>query len=267
MTPILPLSIVIPAYNEEARLAPTLLDALAAFRRRRLGFEILVVDDGSRDATSQLVRDLSWDHPEVRLIRLAANRGKGYAVRTGVLNARGQLVLFADADGATPWEEFDRLHAAVVGGADIAIGSRAKPSVDTAVSARAYRRLMGRAFAWLVQALTVKDISDTQCGFKLFRGALAQELFSRMRMNGFSFDVEVLLMGQRRGSRIAEVPVNWTHRPGSRVSLVRDSLLMARDLFIIRHFDLRGDYDRPHVAELPPTQTVLEGPSLSNHPA
>jgi len=227
---------------------PTLRDYLAYCRDSGRVAEIIVVDDGSLDATSVVVERFAADHPEVRLIRLAENRGKGYAVRTGVVNARGKLVLFADADGATPLGEIERLEAALREGADVAIGSRAVQAAGVRVSARVYRRLMGRMFHRLVETLTVRGVHDTQCGFKLFRGTVAQDLFSRTRMRGFSFDVEVLMMAQRRGYRIVEVPVNWTHQPGSKVNLVTDSPLMVRDLFIIRARHLRGEYNTPHVA-------------------
>jgi dolichyl-phosphate beta-glucosyltransferase len=242
------LSIVIPAFNEQERLGPTVRSYLAYCAGRDLAVELIVVDDGSLDGTSGLAEALSVDHPEVRLIRLAENRGKGYAVRSGVVNARGSLVLFADADGATPISELVRLEDALEKGADVAIGSRALAGKGVEVKARLYRRLMGRAFHLLVETLTVRTIRDTQCGFKLFRGPVAHDLFSRMRMTGFSFDVELLMMAQRRGYRVAEVPVNWTHQPGSKVNLATDSLRMARDLFVIRGRYLRGEYNSPHVA-------------------
>lgn len=244
----LDLSVVIPAFNEQSRLAPALQEILDYLRGRGGSFEVIVVDDGSRDGTAAVVRRLSEDAPELRLVRLAANQGKGYAVRTGVMNATGSQVLFADADGATPIAEIERLQAALREGADVSIGSRAVPSTEVRVRAKWHRRLIGRFFHLLVSTLTVAGIRDTQCGFKLFRGPVAHDLFSRMRMNGFSFDVEVLLMAQRGGYRVAEIPVNWHHVPGSRVSLVRDSLRMARDLFIIRANATRGLYDQPHVA-------------------
>ena len=256
MTPPTVVSVVIPALNEARRLAPTVREAVAFLRARGEPFEILVVDDGSRDDTAALVRQLADAAPEVRLIRLAANQGKGHAVRTGIVNSQGERVLFADADGATPIAELTRLEAALAAGADVAIGSRGLQSAETVVRARQYRHIIGRAFHLMVRWLAVRGIADTQCGFKLFRGVVAHDLFSRMRMNGFSFDVELLLMAQRQGYRIVEVPINWTHQPGSRISLVRDSLRMARDLFIIRAKAARGDYDVPHVARLsqePPT--------------
>lgn len=261
MRPPLDLSIIIPAFNEEARLEPTLRDTIAYFRGRggSRTVEVIVVDDGSLDHTSALVNRLAAQFDELRLFRLAANRGKGYAVRTGVVNARGRLILFADADGATPIAEIERLEAALTAGADVAIGSRALHGEGVRIAAKIYRRLMGRMFHQLVRLLTVRGIRDTQCGFKLFRADVGHDLFSRLRMNGFSFDVEVLLMAQRQGYRIAEVPVNWVHQPGSRVNLVLDSLRMARDLFVIRAHALRGDYDHPHLAPL--TRPVASTPT------
>ena len=252
------LSIVIPAYNEEQRLERTVRDAVAYFRADGRAFELIVVDDGSRDDTSALARRLSDELPEVQLIRLAANHGKGYAVRTGVVNARGHKVLFADADGATPFAEIERLDAALEQGAEVAVGSRALEARGVRVQAKLYRRIIGRTFHALVELLTVRDIKDTQCGFKLFRAPVAHDLFSRMRMNGFSFDVELLVMASRRGYQVAEVPVNWCHQPGSKVRLTVDSLRMAIDLFRIRGHCLSGEYETPHVARW---QTLREADS------
>jgi dolichyl-phosphate beta-glucosyltransferase len=241
------LSIVIPAYNEQSRLGPTVRDAAEYCRGEGRTFELIIVDDGSRDGTSAVGRRLAEEFPEVRLIRLAANQGKGYAVRSGVVNALGRTVLFADADGATPIAELRRLEAALGSGADIAIGSRALRSHEVRVQAKTYRRIIGRAFHRMVEFLADAGVEDTQCGFKLFRSAVAHDLFSRMRMNGFSFDVELLMMAKRRGYRVAEIPVNWSHQPGSKVSLYWDSIRMATDLFRIRRLYLSGEYDTPHV--------------------
>jgi dolichyl-phosphate beta-glucosyltransferase len=248
MKPRPDLSIIIPAYNEEARLRPTLQDYLTFCRQGARRVELIVVDDGSLDRTSQIVDGLVHEYPEIRLIRLAENHGKGHAVRSGVVNAQGKLVLFADADGATPLSEIERLEAAVAAGADVAIGSRALADGQVRVNARLHRRVIGRIFHAMVEILTVPGVKDTQCGFKLFRGPVAHDLFSRMRIRGFSFDVEVLLMAHRRGYRIAEVPVNWTHQPGSKVNLVTDSARMLRDLFVIRGRWMSGQYNSPHLA-------------------
>jgi dolichyl-phosphate beta-glucosyltransferase len=251
MRPQPDLSIVIPAFNEEARLGRTLEEYLAYCRRTKRQVEVIVVDDGSLDQTSMVVNAFAREHPEVRLIRLAENQGKGQAVRSGVVNARGRRILFADADAATPLSEVERLEAAIDAGAHVAIGSRALPDNEVKVKARLYRRVIGRIFHRLVELLTVPGVKDTQCGFKLFRGGVAHDLFSRMRVRGFSFDVEVLMMAQRRGYTIAEVPVNWTHQPGSKVNLVTDSARMFRDLFVIRGRYLRGQYNAPHLAPWP----------------
>ena len=253
------LSIVIPAYNEESRIAPTVRDIVSYCRARGRAFELILVDDGSRDETTAVGRVLSRDFPEVRLIRLAANHGKGYAVRTGVVNAIGELVLFADADGATPIQEVERLESALESGADVAVGSRALRAEGVRVHAKLYRHLIGRTFHLLVEWLADGGVKDTQCGFKLFRSAVAQDLFSRMRMNGFSFDVEVLVMARRRGYRVAEVPVNWTHQPGSKVRLTLDSLQMAADLVRIRAHCLSGEYEIPHLT--PWSQRLEAGPT------
>jgi dolichyl-phosphate beta-glucosyltransferase len=242
------LSIVIPAFNEEARVGPTLRDYVAYCRQGARRVELIVVDDGSLDRTSAVVNALASEFPEIRLIRLAENTGKGHAVRSGVVNAQGKFVLFADADGATALSEIERLEAAVAAGADVAIGSRALADDRVKVQARLYRRVIGRIFHGLVETLTVPGVKDTQCGFKLFRGPVAHDLFSRMRIRGFSFDVELLMMAQRRGYHIAEVPVNWTHMPGSKVNLVTDSARMFRDLFVIRGRYMSGQYNSPHLA-------------------
>lgn len=236
-------SVVIPAYNEEDRLADPLLETLFYLRSESDGCEILVVDDGSSDGTSEVVRGITEDFPEVRLLRLPANRGKGFAVRTGVMNSVGRFVLFADADGATPIEDVKRLRDRLDAGADIAIGSRELGEGEVEVETRIHRKLMGRIFHALVSLLAVGDFEDTQCGFKLLRGSVARDLFGRLRMDGFSFDIELLSLALREGHRVDEVSVNWSHVPGSRVNLVVDSLSMVRDLFVIRSRLARGGYE------------------------
>jgi dolichyl-phosphate beta-glucosyltransferase len=253
------ISLIIPACNEERRLEPTVREAAAYFRARSTSAEIVVVDDGSRDRTAQLTLELARELPELRLIRLPENRGKGYAVRSGVLNAAGRRVLFADADGSTPISDIERLEAALDNGASVAIGSRALRSPSVKVRARSYRRLIGRAFHALVSLLTVRGIRDTQCGFKLFPLDVAIELFSRIRMDGFSFDVELLMLAQQRGYRVAEIPVNWSHKPGSRVNMIADPLRMAVDLFVIRLRSGRGRYSTPHVALVPARSATTWG--------
>lgn len=236
------LSIVIPAYNEELRLPKTLLAAREYFVSAGVAHEIIVVDDGSADDTARVVRSFSELSPDVRLLTYPKNRGKGYAVKFGVLNAGGRRILFCDADGATPFSELDRLMEAIDAGADIAIGSRALHSTHTAVKAQLHRKVLGRIFNGIVNMAILPGIADTQCGFKLFRAETVRPIFGRQRMEGFSFDVEVLYLARKCGYRIVEVPVNWTNVPGSKVNLVRDSLRMLRDVAKIRLRDLFGGY-------------------------
>jgi dolichyl-phosphate beta-glucosyltransferase len=228
------ISVVVPAYNEERRLPPTLIDMIDFFDRQSLSYEILVVDDGSSDTTSEVVQKFERVRQQVRLIKLPKNSGKGHAVRLGVLNCRGNSILFADADGATPIQEFTRLHTAILSGADIAIGSRALASEDTKVSTSVHRKLLGRIFNRCVNTVLLPSIADTQCGFKMFTRAAALFLFKRQRADRFSFDVEILFIARKAGLSIKEVAINWTNIPGSKVNLIMDSLRMLQDIFRFR---------------------------------
>ena len=248
------ISVIIPAYDEARRLEATLRATVVYFRTRQRAVEVIVVDDGSRDGTGALVQRLSADFTEIRLIRLPVNRGKGHAVRTGIANASGAHILFMDADGAFPIAEIERLETALGAGADAAIGSRFLPSEHGMIGVRWYRRLIGRVFHQLVELLAVRGYHDTQCGFKLFNAAVAHDLFSCTQINGFSFDVELLLLARYRRYRISEVPVSWAHKPGSRVNLPLDSWRMLRELLVIRARLVRGDYAASHLA--PPARTI-----------
>ncbi|HET6612179.1 MAG TPA: dolichyl-phosphate beta-glucosyltransferase, partial [Kofleriaceae bacterium] len=223
------LSIVIPAYNESARLGPTLQSALAFCQARGTGFEIVVVDDGSTDDTAAIARGFE----SVRVIELGKNRGKGAAVRTGMLAATGDPILFADADQATPFAELEKLEEKLADGYDIAIASRALPSSDIRVRQHRARELMGRTFNAMIRVAGLSGIRDTQCGFKLFSRDAAQYVFGRATIDGFAFDVEVLILAGGR-YRIAEVPVTWRHVEASKVSPGIDALRMLRDLIGIR---------------------------------
>jgi dolichyl-phosphate beta-glucosyltransferase len=236
------LSIVVPAFNEEKRLDKTLPQLWRSAGRRFASFEILVVDDGSTDGTGRIVREFADSHPEVSLLRYEKNRGKGYAVRTGVLAAKGEYVLFCDADLSTPFREIDKLMKALQGGCDIAIGSRARNESKILKRQPIYRVLMGKTFNKFVQVLALPGIIDSQCGFKCFRGAVAREIFECCRIDGFSFDVELLFVGRKKGMKIKEVGVLWENNALSKVHPVFHSLQMLRDLIFIRWYWLAGCY-------------------------
>ena len=225
---------MIPAFNEEHRLPAYLEGVVAYFDGRGESYEVVVVDDGSTDATSARVRDLGRVHPAIRVERFDENHGKGYAVRAGMGMARGMLRLMADADGATPIGEVERLEKAIEQGADLAVGSRALRDQAVARKMRAHRQLVGTVFNLIVRTLGVWHVTDTQCGFKLLRGEVAAELFREVRTDGFGFDVELLLLAQRRGYRIVEVPINWVDQPGSRVSVVKEGPRMLAQVLAAR---------------------------------
>ena len=238
------LSVIIPAFNEADRIGPYLASIMKHLDQRRTSYEILVVDDGSQDQTGNVVAQVNAHAGGIRLLRLEHNLGKGSAVRTGVLAARGESLLVADADGATPIPELERLEAAIEKGADIAIGSRFLASRDPqyTVRARWHRSVLGNLFNWVVQRLGVPGITDTQCGFKLFRGPVGQDLFSVSRINGYGFDLETLYVAQRRGYRISEVPINWADQPGTKVRVFQDGLRMLGEMLTVRRLYRHGAY-------------------------
>lgn len=230
------LSVVIPAYNEEARLGGTLEQVLAYLNAQPYEWEVLVMDDGSRDRTAALAEQIAARMPagRVRVLRNPRNLGKGGTIRRGMLEARGAQRLFTDADNSTPIEEVAKLRAALAEGFDVAIGSRALKTSHVEVHQPWYRETMGRTFNLFVQAMVLPGFKDTQCGFKLFRAEVAQAVFPRQRLQGFSFDVEVLYLAKRAGFRIKEVGVRWINSPASRVHPIRDATKMFIDLLRIR---------------------------------
>jgi dolichyl-phosphate beta-glucosyltransferase len=239
---MLDLSVVIPAFNEELRL-PATLDAMLKFITEcGLRFEIIVVNDGSNDDTVKVVQEFAQHNEGVRLISYEVNKGKGYAVKTGVLSARGKLILFDDADGSSPIEEFIRLKKAIDDGADIAIGSRAKKDPNRKVDALLYRKYVGNIFNTIVQSLLVPGISDTQCGLKLFKRNVARELFSLSLIEGYAFDVEILYLAKLKNYVVREIPINWSNVSGSKVNVVRDSMFMLVEILKICMNSCLGRY-------------------------
>lgn len=238
------ISIVIPAYNEERRLPATLSSVFAYLGSRKWKFaEVLVVDDGSSDGTARVAAEVGRSQPELRLVANPGNRGKGFSVRHGVMEAKGEWILFTDADLSAPIEELDKLLAACSGGgAKVAIGSRALDRSLIAVHQSAFRENAGRMFNLLMRVATGLPFHDTQCGFKLFEAAAAREVFRRQRLERFGFDAEVLFIARKLGYAAVEVPVRWSHAEGTKVSMFRDSAGMFVDLLRVRWNHLRGLY-------------------------
>lgn len=231
------LSIVIPAYNESQRIGRLLQD-IADFAAEFQGsLEIILSDDGSQDDTAAVARRKAAVlglAESLKILAAPENRGKGDAVRRGMLHSRGELALFCDADGATPMQEFFALQRQIEAGSDIAIGSRDLPGANLVVPQPWYRRAMGAVMKGLVRRLVIDGFADTQCGFKLFRRAAGQAVFSRQTLDGFSFDVEVLYIARHLGLRVVEVPVEWHDQPDSKVDPVKAPPSMVRDLLLIR---------------------------------
>ena len=236
-------SIVIPAFNEQARIGATLDRVMECVAARGWAAEVLVVNDGSSDATAPIVCSAARQHPNLRLIENAGNRGKGYAVRHGILQARGAIVMFTDADLSAPMEEAERLFAAIASGADVAIGSRWLDRSRQTLRQPLYRRFFGRCFNWLTRLVMHLPFADTQCGFKAFRREAARTIFTRQRIERWGFDPEILYIALRLGLRIQEVPVTWGHDDRSRVSYLKDGLRMIQDLARVRFNSLAGNYD------------------------
>jgi glycosyltransferase involved in cell wall biosynthesis len=244
-SPTLDLSVIIPAYNEEARLPKTLDSILTYLQSQPYRAEIIVVNDGSSDRTSEVVNAWAQNHPGLRMLTKPVNRGKGDSTRRGMLEARGEIALFTDADLSTPIEEAGKLLAALRdGGYDAAIGSRAMDRSLIRVHQSVIREQAGIFFNRLVRWIMGMEFSDTQCGFKAFRMPQARVIFEQQRIDRFGFDPEILFLAARHGLRVAEVPVRWSHDSASKVNVATDGMLMFLELLTIRWNALRGHYPR-----------------------
>ena len=235
------LSVVIPAYNEEGRLPSTLARVSSFLAARGQPYEVLVVVNGSTDHTEDVAKSAAERDPNLRLL-LTSQRGKGRAVKMGALEAHGERLLFCDADLSTSIEEATGLVDLLNDKHQVVIASR-EGAGSRRVGEPYSRHLMGRAFNTLVRTLAVRGIQDTQCGFKAFTRECARDIFRRLTVSGFGFDVEVLYLARKRGYGILEVPVTWVYRPSSRVDPVRDTFRMFADIVRVRLNDVRGRYD------------------------
>jgi glycosyltransferase involved in cell wall biosynthesis len=249
-------SIVIPAYNESARIGNALDRVLTCVAERKWDAEILVVDDGSTDDTVDVVGRWMAKHDRLHLIRNRGNRGKGYSVRNGLLQAAGEIVLFTDADLSAPIEEGERLFAAIDRGVDVAIGSRWLDKQKQTITQPLYRRFFGRCFNWVTRKVMGLPYRDTQCGFKAFRRDAAQTIFRLQTIERWGFDPEILFIARKLRYKVEEVPVTWGHDERSRISYLKDGMKMLSEMAEIRTNSLRGRYDEA-IAAMKDTSSMV----------
>jgi len=237
-------SIVIPAYNESARIGHALTEILRTLDEKLWDAEVIVVNDGSSDNTAAIIESVAARDKRVRLLENPRNCGKGFSVRNGLLHAAGSIVMFTDADLSAPMEEAERLFAAIRDGADVAIGSRWLERSRQTIHQPLYRQIFGRCFNMVTRMVMRLPFADTQCGFKAFRRAAAQTVFQLQRIERWGFDPEILFIALKRGYSVREVPVTWGHDERSRISYLRDGLKMLEELIYVRWNSLIGVYDR-----------------------
>ena len=237
------LSIVIPAFNEESRLPATLKKIARYIEREQKNIEVIVVDDGSTDRTAEVPESFRGKITQLRVLANGTNRGKGFSVRHGSLEARGEITLFTDADLSAPIEEANKLLAAMQDH-DVAIGSRAVDRSLIEVHESVFREFAGIIFNRIVRIILRLPFVDTQCGFKAFRRERCRVIFEQQTIERFGFDPELLYLARHHGLSIVEVPVRWAHSPATKVSMMRDSVQMFLDVVIIRWNAVRGKYRR-----------------------
>ena len=235
-------SIVIPAYNESRRIVPTLNRVLSYVAEQGWDAEIIVVNDGSQDDTADLIRGFVERNPIMRLLENPGNRGKGYSVRNGMLHARGEMLLFSDADLSSPIEEAPKLFRAIADGADVAIGSRWLRAELQTGRQPLYRQLFGRMFNLILRVVLGLNFKDTQCGFKAFNRRAAQTIFPQQRIERWGFDPELIFLARRAGLKVVEIPVQWAHDEKSKISPLRDGLRMFLEVLKIRWNSISGKY-------------------------
>jgi glycosyltransferase involved in cell wall biosynthesis len=254
-------SIVIPAYNEGSRLEATLAKVLAYVREQGWDAEVIVVNDGSRDNTAELVRTFAAKDSRLRLVENPGNRGKGYSVRHGMLEALGDVVVFSDADLSSPIEEMPKLLEALAAGADIAIGSRWLRAELQTQRQSLLRQAFGRVFNLLLRIILGLKFKDTQCGFKAFTRRAAQTILPLQRIERWGFDPEILFLARKFGFRVEEVPVLWGHSGDTRIHPLLDGARMFQEMLRIRWYDLTGKYDGASTVSVQPVKTLPGRPA------
>jgi len=250
------LSIVIPAYNESARIEDALQRVMSCVAEQGWDAEVLVVDDGSRDNTAAIVQRWMSNNPRLHLVQNPGNKGKGYSVRNGLLQAAGEIVMFTDADLSAPMEEAELLIAAINEGADVAIGSRWMDRTRQTIHQPLYRQFFGRCFNWITRTVMGLPFKDTQCGFKAFKRSAAQVIFRLQTIERWGFDPEILFIARKLRYVIREVPVTWGHDERTRMSYLKDGMKMLQDMSRIRTNSIAGRYDEA-IAAMKDTSTMV----------
>jgi glycosyltransferase involved in cell wall biosynthesis len=238
-------SIILPAFNESARIGPGLEKALEFVREQGWSVEIIVVNDGSRDDTADIVKQLMANAPELRLLENPGNHGKGYSVRNGMLNARGDILLFSDADFSSPIYEAVKLIGAINDGAEVAFGSRWLLAETQTKRQSRLRQFVGRAYNLLLRVALGLPYKDTQCGFKAFTRKAAEVIFTRQQIEGWGFDPEILFIARKFGIALQEVAVEWANDDRSKINPITDGVKMFWELLRIRYYGMTGQYARP----------------------
>jgi glycosyltransferase involved in cell wall biosynthesis len=251
-------SIVIPAYNESARLGASLEKILAYVQKRGWQAEILIVNDGSKDNTSEIARTFERRYSSVRLIENPGNRGKGYSVRNGMLNSSGDRLLFTDADLSSPIEEAEKLFAALDEGAQVAMGSRWLRRELQTERQPIMRQVLGRVFNLVLRMILGLGYKDTQCGFKAFTRSAAETIFPRQQIERWGFDPEILYLAKKFKLKTVEVPVGWAHDDRSKINPVVDGIKMVLEMLRVRVNDLSGKYEKPSYNVVTPASVQLE---------
>jgi glycosyltransferase involved in cell wall biosynthesis len=249
-------SIVIPAYNESARLGATLEKVLGYIHAQKWDAEVIIVNDGSRDNTADIVRTFGAKDSTVRLVENPGNRGKGYSVRNGMLHARGQVVLFSDADLSSPIEEAPKLFAALENGADIAIGSRWLRAETQTQRQPLHRQLFGRIYNLVLRLTLGLQFADTQCGFKAFKQPAVQAIFPLQKIERWGFDPEILFLARKLKFKVQEIPVAWGHSGGTRINPLVDGSRMVMEMFRIRWYDVTGKYSADQTGTAQPAKPL-----------